>query len=58
MDKSIIIVKRTSTRKQLNIALAKLKRRRYFKSEKHLGCLKGVFGDALDYQIQLRDEWA
>jgi hypothetical protein len=58
MDKYIIVVKRTSTRKQLNFALGKLKRRKYFDSEKHLGCLKGFFGNALDYQIQLRDEWA
>lgn len=56
MDKSFIIIKRTSTRKQLNEELGKLKRRKYFNSGKYLGCLKGVFGDALEYQTRLRDE--
>jgi len=58
MDKSLIIIKRTSTRKQLNEELSKLKRRKFFNSGKYLGCLKGVFGDALEYQTRLRDEWA
>jgi hypothetical protein len=58
MDKSLIVVYRTSTPKQLNKALGKLKRRKYFNARKHLGSLKGAFGNALEYQTSLRDEWA
>ena len=57
MDNSIIVVTRTSTIKQLNEAIGKLKQRKYFNAMKHLGSLKGVFGNAVDYQTRLRDEW-
>ena len=58
MDKTLIVIKRSSTRKQLNEALKKLERRRSFDAKKYLGSIKGVFGDALQYQNSLRDEWA
>jgi hypothetical protein len=58
MDKTLIVVKRTSTRKQLNEAMRKLKRHKYFNAMKYLGTVKGVFGNALEYQKRLRDEWA
>jgi len=31
--------------------------RKGFQAKKHAGKLKGVFGNALDYQKSLRDEW-
>lgn len=58
MDKTLIVIKRSSTRKQLNEALKKLERRKSFDAKKYLGSIKGVFGDALKYQSSLRDEWA
>ena len=58
MDGTLIIVKRTSTRKQLNEALRKLKNRKRFNAKKYLGSIKDTFGDAVEYQSKLRDEWA
>jgi len=58
MDNTLIVIKRTSTRKQLNDALRKIKSRKKFNAKKYLGSIKTVFGDAIDYQRKLRDEWA
>jgi cellobiose-specific phosphotransferase system component IIA len=58
MDSTLIIIKRTSTRKQLNEALRKLKNRKRFNAKKYLGSIKDAFGDAVEYQSKLRDEWA
>ena len=58
MENTLIIIKRTSTRKQLNEALRKLKSRKLFKAKKYLGAIKDIFGDPLEYQKKLRDEWA
>ena len=58
MESKLIIIKRTSTRKQLNEALRKLNSRKGFSAKKYLGTIKDVFGDAVEYQIKLRDEWA
>jgi hypothetical protein len=58
MDRNIIVVKRTSTRKQIREALQKLKQNKTFNANKHLGALKGVFGEAMEFQNQARDEWS
>lgn len=58
MDKTLIVIKRTSTRKHLNEALRKLKSRKKFNAKKYLGTVKDIFGDAIEYQKKLRDEWA
>jgi hypothetical protein len=58
MDKAIIIVKHDSTCEQIDAALQKIKPHKQFNSQKYIGRVKGVYGDALDYQKQLRDEWA
>jgi hypothetical protein len=39
-------------------ALRKFKHHKNFNGKKYLGTVKGVFGDALEYQTQLRDEWS
>lgn len=58
MDNTLIVIKRTSTRKQLNEALRKIKSRKKFNAKKYLGSIETAFGDAIDYQRKLRDEWA
>ena len=58
MDNTLIVIKRSSTRKQLNEALRKLKSRKKFNAKKYLGTIKDAFGDAIEYQRTLRDEWA
>ena len=57
MNNKLIVVKRTSSRKQLYESLKKLNRRKSFDAKKYLGSLKGVFGDAINFQTRLRDEW-
>lgn len=58
MEKSVIIVKSSSSKKQLKRFLNNIKNKKRFDAKKYSGCLKGVFGDALEYQKKMRDEWA
>ena len=37
--------------------IAAKSKRKTFNAKKHLGKLKGVYGDAIEYQKKLRNEW-
>lgn len=58
MSGTLIIIKASGSRKQLNDALRKLKSQKKFNAMKYLGTVKDAFGDPVDYQKQRRDEWA
>ncbi len=58
MEKSVIIVKSSSSKKKLKRFLDNIKNKKRFDAKKYTGSLKGVFGDALEYQKKVRDEWA
>lgn len=57
-----IVIKKTDSpeeaKRKLDAFLAKFaKKKKVFDPYKYLGALKGVFGDGLEYQKQVRDEW-
>lgn len=57
----LINIKKPVTAEKIKNAFAILgkqeKENKGFDSKKHAGKLKGVFGDALQYQKTIRDEW-
>jgi hypothetical protein len=59
----IIEVKKPITKAKLNKAAQILANsqnkngKKIFKAYKHFGKLKGVFGNALEYQKKMRNEW-
>lgn len=57
----IIKINKPLTKKKLDDAeqtlIKKRAKKRGFNAKKFAGKLKGVFGDPLEYQKKLRDEW-
>jgi hypothetical protein len=52
----VVILKKSSSKKELDDLLKKLKVGKPFDSKKHLGKLK-INIDGLEYQKAVRDEW-
>ena len=59
-----VVINKTDTKAQIEKKLAKAmtaakksKKKKGFNSKKHAGKLKGLYGDPLEYQKRLRDEW-
>jgi len=57
-----VIIKKTDSvevmnRKIARVLRAKRKSKNIFDPYKYLGKMKGVFGDPLEYQKKMRDEW-
>lgn len=57
-----VYIKKTDTIEQMNrkiekVLRAKRKPKKIFDPYKYLGKLKGVYGDGLEYQKKIRDEW-
>ena len=55
----IVEVKKPITAAKLEKATLKVRKsgKKGFSSKKHAGKLKGVYGDALEYQKKIRNEW-
>lgn len=54
----IIKIKKPITKAKIEKAFAKFRSEtKGFDAKKHAGKLKGVFGDGLQYQKTIRDEW-
>lgn len=57
-----VYIKKTDTmedikRKMARVMRARGKKRKGFPAHKFLGVMKGVYGDPLEYQKKMRDEW-
>ncbi len=56
-----VYIKKTDTVEQMNRKIARVmragKKKKGFPAHKFLGKLKGVYGDGLEYQKKMRDEW-
>ncbi len=57
-----VIIKKTDSVEVMNrkiekVMRAKRKAKKEFNPYKYLGKMKGVFGDPMEYQRKVRDEW-
>jgi hypothetical protein len=53
----VVVIKRGSTKKEIELLISKHKKRKYFNSKKHSGVID-LKENPLDIQKSMRDDWS